>query len=81
MGLKRPYLANSSTTPWSRTFSAPPRNSPDEHWQQTRATFARAVEQPVDGAERLRTLAEQRTGRVAGSLLAGPGAEKPKHGS
>jgi TnpA family transposase len=32
---------------------------PDEHWQQTRATFARAVEQPVDGAERLRTLASE----------------------
>ena len=30
---------------------------PDEQWQQSRASFARAVDQPLDGTERLRALA------------------------
>ncbi len=30
---------------------------PDERWQQSRASFARAVDQPLDGAERLQALA------------------------
>jgi len=44
--------------PGSRRHADPSRLLlPDERWQQTRAEFIQAVEQPVDGAERLQALA------------------------
>jgi Tn3 transposase DDE domain len=41
---------------------------PDEHWKESRAAFVQAVDRPVDGAQRLRTLADEQAellGRLA----------------
>jgi hypothetical protein len=58
--LREALRAGRVWVPGSRRYTDPASLLlPDEHWQQSRVTFARAVEQPVEGAERLRTLASE----------------------